>query len=190
MSAQSPNVSVVMPRRNEINRIEATLASVLDQEVPEGAFEIIVVDGISDDGTREVLDRFSTADPRVAVVDNPQRITPCAMNAGSRAARGRYIAIMGAHNRNASDYLVRCLELAERTGADNVGGAVFAEAEGTWNAPSQRLITAGSRSGGLTGITPPAKVRQRACGVAFTNARSSTATVCSTNLWCATRTTS
>ena len=130
MSAQTPIVSVVMPCRNEIHGIEATMASVLDQEAPEGDFEIIVVDGMSDDGTREVLDRVAGLDARVRVVDNPERITPCAMNAGIGVARGRYIAIMGAHNRYAPDYLTRCLELAERTGADNVGGAVFAEAAG------------------------------------------------------------
>jgi hypothetical protein len=52
------------------------------------------------------------------------------MNCGIRASRGRWIAILGSHNRYASDYLVRCLEVAQETGADNVGGAMFSEGEG------------------------------------------------------------
>ena len=123
-----PAVSAVVPCRNEARGIEACIRSILDQEPPPGGFEVIVADGLSDDGTREILDRIRAGDPRLQVVDNPERITPCAMNAGIRAARGRYIAIMGAHNRYAPDYLRRCVETLEQTAADDVGGAVFAEA--------------------------------------------------------------
>ena len=47
------------------------------------------------------------------------------MNAGIRAARGRYIAIMGAHNHYAPDYLRSSLEVLQETGADNVGGSMM-----------------------------------------------------------------
>jgi O-antigen/teichoic acid export membrane protein/glycosyltransferase involved in cell wall biosynthesis len=125
-----PAISVVIPCRNERRHIEACLISLLGQESPPDGFEVIVADGMSDDGTREVLERLSTADPRLRVVDNLQRVTPCGMNAGIRASRGRFIAILGAHNRYAPDYLRRCLEEGERTEADNVGGGMIAEGEG------------------------------------------------------------
>jgi GT2 family glycosyltransferase len=75
--------------------------------------EVIVVDGLSDDGTREILERLTQQHSEVRVVDNPRRITPCAMNAGIREACGQYIAILGAHCEYASDYLKTCVELLD-----------------------------------------------------------------------------
>jgi len=103
--------------------------SLLAQISPPGGFEVIIVDGRSNDGTRDVLRRLAAQDARLRVVDNPAGITPCGMNCGIRAARGRWIAILGSHNRYAPDYLVRCLEVAQATGVDNVGGAMFCEGE-------------------------------------------------------------
>jgi glycosyltransferase involved in cell wall biosynthesis len=49
----TPMVSVVVPCRNERDHIEAAVRSILDQEPPHGGFEVIIADGMSDDGTRE-----------------------------------------------------------------------------------------------------------------------------------------
>jgi glycosyltransferase involved in cell wall biosynthesis len=123
-------VSIIVPCRNEIRCIEECLASILAQESPPGGFEVIVADGMSEDGTREVIRKLSEGDHRVVLVDNPERVTPCGMNAGIRAARGQYIAILGAHSRYPLDYLHRCYEAAARTEADNVGGGAIAEGRG------------------------------------------------------------
>ena len=128
MNSHSPAVSLIIPCRNEQSHIEACLRSILVQEVPPGDFEVIVADGMSTDGTRDVLKRLSAEEPRLRMIDNPRQITPCGMNAGVKAARGRYIAIMGAHNRYAPDYICRSVEVLEETGADNVGGAMMCEA--------------------------------------------------------------
>jgi succinoglycan biosynthesis protein ExoA len=106
-------VSAVVPCRNEKDHIEAAVRSILDQEPPPGGFEVIIADGMSDDGTREILERLSRIDPRLIVIDNLGRLTACGMNAGIRQARGQYIAIMGAHTQYAPDYLRRCVELLE-----------------------------------------------------------------------------
>jgi succinoglycan biosynthesis protein ExoA len=63
-----PIVSVVVPCRNEKDHIEACVRSILAQEPPRGDFEIIIADGMSDDGTREKLDRLEKADTRVRVI--------------------------------------------------------------------------------------------------------------------------
>jgi succinoglycan biosynthesis protein ExoA len=123
----SPALSVVIPCRNERAHIEACVRSILNQELPPGGFEVIVVDGMSDDGTRAIINRLALEDPRVLVGDNPRHITACGMNVGVRTAAGRYIAIMGAHNRYAPDYLCRSIEVLEKTEADNVGGAMICE---------------------------------------------------------------
>jgi len=75
--------------------------------------EVIVADGLSDDGTRAILEALAREYPELRVVDNPRRVTPCAMNAGIREARGRYIAILGAHCDYAADYLKTCVELLD-----------------------------------------------------------------------------
>lgn len=135
-------VSLVVPCRNEKDHIAACVRSLLAQEPPPGGFEIIVADGMSNDGTREILQRLAGAAPSLRVVDNPGQITPCGMNVGIRAARGQYIAIMGAHNRYAPDYVRRSIEVLDETGADNVGGAMLCEAEQRW----QRAIAAAHHS--------------------------------------------
>ncbi len=128
MKTRLPTVSAVVPCRNEKDHIEACVRSLLAQEPPPGGFEVIVVDGMSDDGTRDILQRLAREHPRLRVIDNPGRITPSGMNAGIREARGRYVAIMGAHNRYAPDYLRQSVEVLEETRADNVGGAMVCEA--------------------------------------------------------------
>jgi glycosyltransferase involved in cell wall biosynthesis len=120
-----PAVSVVIPCRNERDHIESVLKSILAQKLPPGNFEVIVADGMSDDGTRQILERLSAADRRLKVVDNPAQITSQALNEGIQHARGQYIAIMGAHNQYAPDYLRSSLEISQQTGADNVGGSMM-----------------------------------------------------------------
>ena len=123
--AGEPAVSIVIPCRNERDQIKATLETILAQESPPGGFEIIVLDGMSDDGTRQLLEEVGRGDRRLKVIDNPERTTACGMNAGIRHARGRYVAIMGAHNRYAPDYLCSSLKVLQETRADNVGGTML-----------------------------------------------------------------
>src|SRR5262245_19136971 len=111
MNSPSPAVSLIIPCRNEQSHIGTCLRSILAAEVPPGDFEVIVVDGMSTDGTRDVLKRLSAEEPRLRMIDNSRQITPCGMNAGVKAAHGRYIAIMGAHNRYAPDYICRSVEV-------------------------------------------------------------------------------
>ena len=94
-----PAVSIVVPCRNEKNYIEACLRSIFRQAEAPGGFEVIVADGISDDGTREILKRLSDNYPQLSVVDNPQRFVSAALNAAIRAARGGIIIRMDTHTR-------------------------------------------------------------------------------------------
>ncbi len=127
--AGGPAVSIVIPCRNERDQIKATLETILAQESPPGGFEVIVVDGMSNDGTRQVLERVARGDRRLKLIENPERTTACGMNTGIRHARGEYIAIMGAHNRYASDYLCSSLKVLQETRADNVGGTMLCVGE-------------------------------------------------------------
>lgn len=118
----TPLVSVVIPCRNEVASIEGCIRSILAQQSPPGDFEVLVADGMSDDGTRDILSRLAAESPRIRVIDNEQRIVSTGLNAGIRAAHGEIIIRMDAHTRYAPDYIFQCLETLQRTGADNVGG--------------------------------------------------------------------
>jgi len=113
MAKDIPTVSAILLCRNEKDHIETCVHSVLSQEPPDGGIEFIVVDGMSEDGTRDILLQICEEDDRLHIVDNPGRVTPCGMNAGIRAARGRYIAILGTHTQYAVNYLKTCVDILE-----------------------------------------------------------------------------
>ena len=113
MSHHASTVSVIVPCRNEKDYIDACMRSVLSQDIPPGQIEFMVLDGMSDDGTREILQRLIGEDFRLKVIDNLRQITPCARNIGIREARGKYIAILDAHATYSSDYVGNCIKLLE-----------------------------------------------------------------------------
>lgn len=121
---------MVVPCRNERDGIEACLRSLLRQESPSGDFEIIVADGMSDDGTRDILKWLVAEHPQLHVIDNPGRIVSTGLNAAIRAARGNIIIRIDAHSVYALDYLQQCVAVLRETGADNVGGPWIAKGKG------------------------------------------------------------
>jgi succinoglycan biosynthesis protein ExoA len=127
--SQLPRVSIVMPAFNEEQFIEACLASVRAQDYPPELIEILVADGRSTDRTREILARISEADPRIQLIDNPARIQAAGLGYAVKAATGDVIVRMDVHCEYASDYVRRCVEVLDATGADNVGGAQRARAK-------------------------------------------------------------
>lgn len=124
----TPLVTIAMPCLNEEAYIETCLRSVALQDYPRDRIEILVGDGGSTDRTREILERLQVEDPRIQVIDNPDRIQSAGMNRILQAARGEVIVRMDVHCEYATDYVRRCVEVLERTGADNVGGAQRARA--------------------------------------------------------------
>ena len=121
-----PFVSIVLPIRNEADHIDACIGRLLDQDYPDERMEIIVVDGMSDDGTRDRLSEMQAASRRVAirVIDNPATIVPTALNLAIQAARGDVIVRMDGHTTPASDYVSACVAALTTSGAANVGGVI------------------------------------------------------------------
>lgn len=117
------DLTVIVPCRNERAHIAETVERLTSQRGlgTEFTAELLFVDGLSDDGTREILDEYADQGA-LRVIDNPRRTTPCAFNLGIQSARGERICIVGAHARIADDYLAACLRTSRETGADNVGG--------------------------------------------------------------------
>jgi len=124
-----PTVTIAMPAYNEENYIEACIASVQAQDYPADRIEILVADGRSTDRTREILDRLSAEDPRIKMIDNPARLQAAGLGAMVKQATGDVIVRMDVHCEYAPDYVRKCVETLERTGADNVGGAQRAKSK-------------------------------------------------------------
>jgi succinoglycan biosynthesis protein ExoA len=115
-------VSVVIPCLNEERFIGKALHNLADQYDP-GRYEIIVVDGLSQDRTREVIAEFCRQRPDVAVtlIDNPARRIPAALNLGIEAARGDIIARLDAHAVASPGYIRRSVEVLRQKGVGVVG---------------------------------------------------------------------
>lgn len=120
----SPTVSIIIPCRNEVRFIGSCLDSILSNGFSLERLEIIVIDGMSDDGTREIVGQYATRHKLIRLVDNPHRITPYALNIGIRAATGRVLMRLDAHTVCQKDYIARCVEVLFKYGADDVGGTL------------------------------------------------------------------
>jgi glycosyltransferase involved in cell wall biosynthesis len=125
-------VTIAMPCLNEEPYLEACLRSLVAQDYPPDRLEILVGDGGSTDGTVEVLAGAARSDPRIRLVVEPHSAGRsvghrwphgAALNQMILEARGEVIVRMDVHCEYAPDYVRRCVEELERTGADNVGGA-------------------------------------------------------------------
>lgn len=125
---QRPIVSVVLATLNEGAYIRKCMSSLLEQETPDFDLEILAVDGLSSDGTREYLEKIAAADPRVKLLVNEKKRTPFAFNLGLREAKGQYVCIFGAHAVYRKDYISVCLKELLAKGAGGCGGRVFTEA--------------------------------------------------------------
>jgi len=125
----APRVSVIVPCRNEAGHIEWCLGSILGQEEPAGGFEVIVADGMSTDGTREIIQRISSKDRRVRFIDNPERIVSAGLNRAIEVARGETVIRVDGHAEVTRDFVRQNLAvLEEHPEAWSVGGPIVHEA--------------------------------------------------------------
>jgi glycosyltransferase involved in cell wall biosynthesis len=143
-------LSIVVACRNEIKHIAAFLDSILAQDMSGITWEVLIADGMSTDGTREMLEEYSARHSELRLIANSGRIVSTGLNAAIRASRGEIIMRMDAHTSYAADYCRQCLATLELSGADNVGGpartkAVGSQARAVAAAYHSRFSTGGAR---------------------------------------------
>lgn len=115
-------VSIIAPIYNEVKFIEAFLDSILQQDYPHESMEIILVDGMSNDGTREKINNYVKKNPIFQLLDNPHKVVPNALNIGIKASKGDVIIRMDAHCSYPDNYISTLVKELFRLDADNVGG--------------------------------------------------------------------
>ena len=106
MSSERKEISIVIPTKEESKTIGKCLHSILDNLYPLKKLEIIVVDGMSDDGTREIVQEYKARFPMIKLIDNSKIVTPVALNIGINNAKGDIIVILGAHSYIDKDFLL------------------------------------------------------------------------------------
>ena len=119
-----PMVSLVIPCRNEEKFIGSCLDSIIANDYPKESLEVLAIDGMSEDGTRAVLEDYAKEYRWIRLLENPKRITPVALNMGIATAKGEIIIWMSAHNQYGKNYISRSVESLNKYGADNVGGTM------------------------------------------------------------------
>ncbi len=115
-----------MPVRNEAHFLAESLGAVLAQDYPSDRMEVLVADGMSTDGTRDIVADLSSRHLQhsVRVVDNPGRIVATGLNAALKATKGEVVVRIDGHCRIAPDYVTRCVEHLRRDDVDGVGGPI------------------------------------------------------------------
>jgi glycosyltransferase involved in cell wall biosynthesis len=137
-------VSVLTPTLNEEAHILETVRGLQSQRLDEDV-EFLFMDGRSEDATRSMLERLAADDPRIRILDNPERGIPFALNIGLGSARGEFVARMDAHTIYPPDYLARGVERLRRGDVEWVSGPQLPRGTGKW---SRRIALAlGTRLG-------------------------------------------
>jgi glycosyltransferase involved in cell wall biosynthesis len=135
-------VTVIVACRNENKHIQALLDSLAGLDRADLTLEAIIADGMSSDGTREMVAEFARSNRWCVPIDNPGRIVSTGLNRALDLATGEFIVRMDAHTTYEPEYVRRSISVLLETGADNAGGPQRSRASGYW----QRAIRAGFHS--------------------------------------------
>lgn len=122
-----PTVSIILPVFNEAGFLDPCLTSLQSQDYG-GTIEIVVADGGSTDGTRQLLeDRHSRGE--LVLIDNPQRRQWAGLNSAAAAASGEILVRVDGHSTYAPDYVSRSVAALLDTEATAVGGRMIPESD-------------------------------------------------------------
>ena len=115
-------LTIICQVYNEEKYIARCIESIMQQDYPKDDLEVLFVDGMSTDLTREIIASYLPQCPYLRVLDNPQRIVPPAMNIGIREAKGDIIIRLDAHAFFPENYFSELVKNLVGLGAENVGG--------------------------------------------------------------------
>ena len=107
-------LSVIIPCRNEVRFIRECIEAIYLNDLPFGIeLSVIVVDGMSDDGSRELVQKTAKSHTKLFLIDNLEKLTPYAFNLGLNFLEADYYQIVGARHIISTNYLRKSIELLE-----------------------------------------------------------------------------
>ena len=112
-------ISVVVAVRNEKEHIEECIESLFNQDYED--YEVIVVDGMSNDGTYELLKELQKK-YNFKLLRNEKKNAAAGRNIGIREAKGEAIAFIDGDAVASKDWLKNIKKAFEKSGAVGVGG--------------------------------------------------------------------
>ena len=122
MAHQTPFVSIIIPCKNEAVFIHDCVSSLLDNDYPKEFLEILIVDGMSTDGTSDIIEQCAKRSSIVSHIKNEKKTTPTSLNCGLTHARGDVIIRADCHAWYPSNYISSLVDALLQSGAHNVGG--------------------------------------------------------------------
>ncbi|MDF2592195.1 MAG: glycosyltransferase family 2 protein [Clostridia bacterium] len=114
--------SIVIATRNEEDFIGSCLETLENQEFNRAKYEIIIIDGLSEDSTINIITEKQKIYSNIVLLSNPKKIAASAFNIGIKNSRGNYVFILGAHAEYPSDFIKKSLDSFEENHADCIGG--------------------------------------------------------------------
>ncbi|MBF0405916.1 MAG: glycosyltransferase family 2 protein [Candidatus Riflebacteria bacterium] len=135
-------ISIVIPCRNEEKYICGCIESILASDYPKNLLEILLVDGMSEDGTKELIQSYARRFPFIRLYENIQKITPVALNIGIKNSKGEIVIRMDAHSTYPPHYISTCVDYLEKQEVDVVGGPIITcSKENTLIAKTVTMVT-------------------------------------------------
>jgi len=128
-------ISFLVVVRNEENYISCCLNSILNQKFDPNLYEIIVVDGMSEDSTRFIVKQIINNNPdrSIRMMNNQKKILSSGWNIGINASKGKYIIRIDAHAKIPKDFLEKNIKSIEKhKDAWGVGGIIKTVGYGFW----------------------------------------------------------
>lgn len=107
-------ISIVIPCRNEAPFIKECIDAIYDSNISTDVIiDVFITDGMSTDGTREIIIELQKKYPSLHLIDNVKQLTPYAFNLGIQASDFDYLQIIGARHIISQNYLSKSLEILE-----------------------------------------------------------------------------
>lgn len=117
-------VSVIIPVRDEEDYIEKCIRSLIDQDYPKDSYEVLVVNGMSNDNSKEIVLSLSNKYLNILLFENPDLLTSFGLNIGIRKSKGEIIIVLGGHSLVKVDFIMKNAEILEKVDATCVGGPI------------------------------------------------------------------
>lgn len=121
-------ITVCVIAYNEENTINNLLEDICRQDYDHSMMEILLVDGMSSDGTKRIMEEFAGRNEnehhhfsRVVILDNPKKTLPCGWNVALKEYKGDAILKIDAHASVPEDFVSKNVETLS-SGEDISGG--------------------------------------------------------------------
>tara|TARA_Y100000591_G_C21848186_1_gene709955 strand:- start:1885 stop:2946 length:1062 start_codon:yes stop_codon:yes gene_type:complete len=119
-----PFVSVIMPIRNEIAYIDLVLDAIIRQSYGLTNYEVLIADGLSNDGTYDIIRYYQKKYDNVKLILNYEKIVPTGFNKALSVAKGSIITRVDGHTIISKDFIKNSIDKLIEMDCSCVGGSI------------------------------------------------------------------